>query len=96
MADHAKLLLDLEKQFEKTESDWIKKQFQFKLLIRKVNEKNSPSDVDKIAVAAEKWRIEMANTLMAIATLKGTVIAVNTRVRKALADLRKADEIYKA
>jgi hypothetical protein len=94
MADHAKPLVDLEKQFEKTESDWIKKQFQFKLLIRKINVKNNPSDVDKIAVMAEKWRIEMANTLMALATLKATVAAVNAKVRKALTDLSEADGHY--
>jgi hypothetical protein len=94
MTDHAKPLIDLEKNFEKTESDWIKKQFQFKLTIRKVNVKNKPSDVDKIAVAAEKWRIEMANTLQALARLKATVTAVNAKVRKALTDLNEANGHY--
>jgi hypothetical protein len=73
MADVDKGLRALVDAVSQAQTHYNDKWLEFVHQFKQINVKSKPSDVQKVAMAAEKTRIEMANALSAIASARAAI-----------------------
>jgi hypothetical protein len=94
MSDPAKPVEALQKALKKSSDDYHAKVANYKKAFAQVLASKHPAHADKVAVLAEKTRVELATTLTNLATLPDFINKAKEAISKSLKTLKTANENY--